>query len=228
MAIKRKTTTQTKVFRREGPQAVRYDLSRPDCVTISIPVGSTWTSERHWHETHTEYLQILQGRAFVRLGHRSREYDSQHGVIEVPKFMVHEWHRVWREEDQEDLIVREWTVPEDGKKEVFFRMLNSFLAEDHPGSIYEAPEMVPQRVSGWLEQWIVMLQLFAIFRSCDNWPVVVGDDSGLFSRSATHLVLAICAGIGYMLGLRGTYQEYVEEALILRGGEGKTVKTKSE
>lgn len=227
MAIKRKTTTQTQVFRREGPQAVRYDLSRPDCVTITIPIGSTWTSGLHWHETHTEYLQILQGRAFVRLGHRSQEYDSsQDGAIEVPNFVVHEWHRVWGEEDQEELIVREWTVPEDGKKEVFFRMLNSFLTEDHPGSLYKAPGMVPQRVMGWIEAWIVMLQLFAIFRSCDNWPVLVGDDSGLCSRSATHLVLAICTGIGYMLGLRGIYQEYVKKDLVQRGREAKIEKTK--
>jgi hypothetical protein len=170
------------------------------------------------------------------LGPRYQEYDSQDGAIEVPKSTVHEWRRVWGEGEEEhqedqDLIVREWTVPEDGKKEVFFRMLNSFLTEDHPGSLYEAPGMVPRvplRVaSAWIEQWIVMLQLFAIFRSCDNWPVLVGDDCDLFSRSVTHLVLAIATGIGYMLGLHGTYREYVNEDLIVRGQEGKTEKTKS-
>ncbi|KAK5275752.1 hypothetical protein LTR40_012550, partial [Exophiala xenobiotica] len=119
----------------------------PDCVTITVPVGSAWTSGRHWHETHTEYLQVLQGRAFVTLGPRYQEYDSEDGAIEVPKFMVHEWRRhVWGEgeedhQEDQDLIVREWTVPEDGKKEVFFRMLNFFLTEDHPGSLYEAPGM---------------------------------------------------------------------------------------
>ena len=73
MAISRRQTADVKVFKRSGPEAVVYDLSKTNCVTITLAIGSKWTSQPHWHETHTEFLQILQGRAFVRLGNRDRK-----------------------------------------------------------------------------------------------------------------------------------------------------------
>lgn len=221
MAIKRTKTSERRGFNRSGPTAVSYDLSRPDSVTISIPPGSLWTSEPHWHETHTEYLEILQGRAYVRLGDGAREYGSQDGVVEVPRFTVHEWHRVAGDASQQDLVVREWTAPADGQKEVFFRALNSFLTEPRPASLFEAPRFLPAWVTGWMENWIVMLQLFVIFRSWDNWPVMVGDDCGLVSWLATHVVLGVCSAIGHVVGLRGLYREYVPDELAVRAGGGK-------
>ena len=223
MAIKRTTTTHIQLFERKGPEAVIYDLSNPECVTITIPPGSQWTSEAHWHETHTEYLQVLHGRAFVRLGDATREFEPADGAIEVPRSTVHEWHRVKADDDQEDLVVREWTVPEDGQKEAFFRMLNSFLIEEDPASLYTAPRMTPRWVIGWIEQWVVMMQLFAIFRACDNWPVFVRGDTntnggspGLFSWLVTHFVLNVSSGVGYVFGLRGRYGEYVADGLLDR------------
>jgi hypothetical protein len=150
-------------------------------------------------------------------------------------FTVHEWHRVWdsranpNDEDDGDLIVREWTAPEDGQKEVFFRMLNSFLTEPHPSSLYEIPSSNILRpamriTKGFIERWIVTLQLFAIFRAWDNWPVLVGPSNGYFSRLATHVVLGFCSSVGrYMLGLGGLYGEYVDEDLI-----AKTERSKNE
>ncbi|KAI1610085.1 hypothetical protein EDD36DRAFT_445475 [Exophiala viscosa] len=221
MAIKRTTTTRIQLFERTGPEAVIYDLSSPGCVTITIPPKSQWTSEAHWHETHTEYLQILHGRAVVRLGQTTGEFGPGDGVIEVPRLTVHEWHRVREGDNQEDLVVREWTVPEDGQKEVFFRMLNSFLTEERPASLYTAPRMTPRWVTGWIEPWVVMMQLFAIFRACDNWPVFVGGDTntsggspGLFSWYVTHLVLSVNSWVGYVFGLRGRYREYVADGLL--------------
>lgn len=215
MAIKRRTTTHLQTFDRKGAEAVKYDLSKPDSVTITVPAGSKWTSEAHWHETHTEYLQILRGRAFVRLGnHTAREFGPGDGVIEVPKFTVHEWHRI--KDNDEDLIVREWTVPQDGQKEVFFRMLNSFLTEERPTALYTTPWMAPQFVRGWIERWVVAMQLFVIFRSCDNWPVFVGGSTGS-GWLVTHLILSVCSWVGYVFGLRGWYREYVTEELLDRG-----------
>lgn len=225
MATKRQQSSKVKVFTRSGPEAVIYDLSKPDCVTITLPVGSKWTSDRHWHETHTEFLQVLQGRAFVRLGNRAGVFTSDGGVIEVPKYTVHEWHRVEGDEDQEDVVVREWTMPEDGQKEVFFRVLNSFLTEPHPASMYQKPIFVPLWLKSWLEAWVIPLQLFCIFQAWDNWPVLVGDDSGLFSWTVTHAVLRIASMMGFLLGVRGTYEEYVTEELTVRVAES-TKKTR--
>ncbi|KIW18810.1 hypothetical protein PV08_03099 [Exophiala spinifera] len=241
MTIKRQTTTRTHTFQRTGDNAVTYDLSRPGSVTITVPAGSKWSSGPHWHETHTEFLQVLQGRAFVGLGSRVRAYGSEDGVIEVPRFTVHEWHRVWQDDggggddpddpdgqddqdDQEvvDLVVREWTVPEDGQKEVFFRMLNSFLTEDAPASLYELPVPVPRVAHSWIEQWVVALQLNCIFWTCDNWPLLLGRDSGFVSWIATHLVLRASVALGSVLGLRGRYKEYVGEKQDVAGsGDGE-------
>ncbi|KIV83004.1 hypothetical protein PV11_05065 [Exophiala sideris] len=228
MAIKRTTTTHLKSFERKDPEAVIYDVSRPECVTITIPAASQWTSGAHWHETHTEYLQILQGRALVRLGQAARELGPGDDVIEVPMFTVHEWHRVKDDNGDEDLIVREWTVPEDGQKEVFFRMLNSVLTEERPSSLYTTPRFMPQWVGRWIERWIVMMQLFAIFRAGDNWPVFVGgktstngDSPGLLGWVVTHVILYVGSWVGYVLGLRSQYGEYVTDEML---DKGKTAK----
>ncbi|KIY02466.1 uncharacterized protein Z520_02605 [Fonsecaea multimorphosa CBS 102226] len=221
MAIKRKETSNIKVFKRLTPATVTYDLSRADSVTITVPVASTWTSGPHWHETHTEYLQVLQGRAFVRVGDRSGVYRAEDGAIEVPRYTVHEWHRFFAgDEDQEDLIVREWTVPEDGQKEIFFRMLNSFLTEDQPSSLYTSSVWIPKWVETRIEHWVVALQLFCIFDSWDNWPVLIGEDNGWVSWSVTHLVLGLSTAIGFVLGLRGTYSAYVDDELLRRATRG--------
>ena len=220
--IARSQTSEVTKFERGGAEAVVYDLSKADCVTITVPIDSRWTSQPHWHEAHTEYLQVLQGRAFVRLGNRAGVCEPEDGVIEVPKYTVHEWHRDGEQQDPEDLIVREWTMPEDRQKEVFFRNLNSFLTEPQPSTMHQAPWILT-----WLERWVVPLQLFSIFRAWDNWPLVYGDDSGLLSWTVTHLVLGLCAGLGYILGLRPSYKEYVKEDLLLRAiRESGTKKTR--
>jgi len=222
MATGRRTTIGLKIFDRPGPEAVTYDLSKGDCVTITVPVGSKWTSGPHWHETHTEFLQVLQGRAFIRLGLRAGVYGPEDGVIEVPKYTVHEWHRTEGKHDQDFLVVREWTVPSDGQKEMFFRMLNSCLTEAHPQLKYTTPAMTPRWMWSWIESWIVPLQLFCIFRSRDNWPVFVGDDSGWYSWCITHSVLGSASAIGYVFGLQGEYKEYID------AGHNKGFSTRAE
>lgn len=72
-----------------------------------------------WHETHTEYLQILSGAAEITLSETTQIYTSASGKITVPRYARHEWKRASPEGD--DLIVQEWTDPGDGEKEVFFR-----------------------------------------------------------------------------------------------------------
>ncbi|RVX72605.1 hypothetical protein B0A52_04001 [Exophiala mesophila] len=211
MGFSRRTTTEIQVFHRAGSEAVAYDLSQPHRVTITVPTGSLWTSGPHWHESHTEYLQIKQGRALVRLGPGIKEYSAQDGIIQVPRYAVHEWQRVPHSEDGEDLIVQEWTIPEDGDKEAFFRMLNSFLTEQEPQKLYHVHKVVRWMVGRWVEQWVVMLQLFAIFQAWDNYPVFLGDDSGWIGWLTTHLVLGIASMAGLLIGVRGDYPEYTGE-----------------
>ena len=214
--IQRSRTSTTQIFNRPFPEAVTYDLSQPNCVTITLPPGSSWTSGLHWHEKHTEYLQVLSGCAWVSLGGVGYACNPADGVIEVKKGVVHEWRRVSEGYAVSELVVKEWTVPEDGQKEVFFRMLNSFLMEERPNALYEAPTMIPRWMRARIERWIVVLQLFTIFRDLDNWPVLVGSGSGVSSWIVTHLTLTTCSYFGYLLGLRGVYKDYVGENLVSR------------
>lgn len=217
MAINRRKTTQLQIFGRGGAAAVSYDLSQPHRVTITIPNKSTWTSGPHWHETHDEYLQVLQGRALVRLGNQLREFGPEDGIIEVPKYTVHEWRRAPGNHLQQALVAREWTVPEDGQKEGFFRMLNSFLTEPQAALLYQPPISMPEWAERWIERWTVTLQLFIIFRSWDNWPVLYGNDSGWVSWMVTHVTFWVSSWVGFVFGLHGVYDEYIDQSALVRG-----------
>ncbi|KEF53262.1 uncharacterized protein A1O9_10710 [Exophiala aquamarina CBS 119918] len=216
MAWTRRKTTQLQSFERGGASAVTYDLSQPHRITITIPNNSTWTSGPHWHETHDEYLQILQGRASVRVGSQVRELGPENGIVEAPRYTVHEWRRAVKP-NSETLVVREWTAPEDGQKEGFFRMLNSFLTEPQAALLYQAPFAMPVWAERWIEGWIVPLQLFIVFQAWDNWPVLYGDDSGWISWTATHFTLWVSSWAGSVLGLHGSYNQYIDKGALMRG-----------
>jgi hypothetical protein len=75
--------------------------------TILLPKNSTWTSGLHWHNNHTEYLRLVQGSIFVRLGSDTQIISAVAGgrhdmggglatgglVIKVDKGMRHNWGR---------------------------------------------------------------------------------------------------------------------------------------
>lgn len=190
-----------------------YDLSAPDVVTITLPAGSDWTSGLHWHETHTEFLQIIKGRAEVTFGGRTRNITPGDGIIRVERFAKHEWKRAKpraREalEDRgdlrqagdadEELVVKEWTDAEDGMKEIFFRNLNSVITE-------------PMNEDLWLPDLWITLQLFMIFHGLDNYPVLLG---GVAGHLMTHVVLRAARILGLILGLKPAYPEYTPKRLL--------------
>ncbi|KAK6073464.1 hypothetical protein SCUP515_06799 [Seiridium cupressi] len=122
-------TTQT-IFSRPAPAAVTYDLSIRNQATITLPPKSTWTSGPHWHETHTEFLRVLSGAAEITLsGAVLPSVTRDDGIVTVPRGAVHEWRRSRAANGEEDLVVREWTHPGDGAKEVFFRNLNGMVLD---------------------------------------------------------------------------------------------------
>jgi quercetin dioxygenase-like cupin family protein len=213
----RTVTRDHTIFTRPGTSAVTYDLSTPNLTIITIPPSSAWTSGSHWHETHTEHLSIIRGTALVTLGKSTWIHTPSDGVIEIPRGQVHEWRRS-SDSDPEDLVVKEWTDPADGQKEVFFRMLNSFLTEPEPTKMHAS--VWPSFVEGWLERCVITMQLFAIFAACDNWPVMFGQE-GAFGSILTHLVLGTMGVLGqWLIGLRPVYDEYVSPDL--RGRISKT------
>ena len=213
----RRTNTQhLTAFTRPSPAAVTYDVSQPHSTTITVPPHSTWSTGPHWHERHTEYLQVLEGLARVMLDGKTRDYGPSDGVIEVPKFTLHEWQREAKDytqadgEEEKDLVVREWTRPADGQKEVFFRMLNSYLIEPEPQRLHGWLP-APRFVVAWVEQHVVLLQLLLVCRGMDNWPTF---DDGVESVTwltwvLTHNIFHVAWVLGTCLGLRDRYDEYV-------------------
>lgn len=213
-----------RVVTRGLPDAVTYDLSTRGHVTITLPRGSTWTSGLHWHETHTEYLQVLQGSIQVQLGDSEQVVSataSSKPEVEVPRFVWHAWQRA-TPHDGDDVVVVERTVPADGEKSLFFWNLN--------GVILDAPRMLETGVislfpsSGLrtvlLDFW-VMLNLFVIFHHLDNCPVLVNfpeklRDSGAVSRRflvladrvVTRTVLYLASWVGWLLNARPLRLKY--------------------
>ena len=213
----RRTNTQhLTIFTRPSPAAVSYDVSQPHSVTVTVPPQSTWTTGPHWHETHTEYLQVLEGLARAMVNGKTRVYSHSDGVIEVPKFTLHEWQREAKGyarangEERKDLVVREWTTPADGHKETFFRMLNSYLIEPEAQRLHGQLRLPPFIVA-WIEQRVILLQLRVIFRALDNWPAM--DDEAecvdWLTWVVTHAHLYFAGVIGKLLGLEARYEEYV-------------------
>ncbi|KAJ5585190.1 uncharacterized protein N7459_004990 [Penicillium hispanicum] len=208
-------TTTKHLAALERPNHVTYTLpSSPSSpvVTISIPPNSSWTSGPHWHETHTEYLRVIQGTAKVALSGHTRIVRPSDGIIVIPKFAVHEWSRVDPAgsggevfDAEETLVVEEWTDPTDGLKNVFFRNLNGVILDETQGG------KSPPRSEWWLT-----LQLWVIFHGLDNWPVVV--DGPLWLRwIITHLILRLGVFVGKLWHLQAIYPEYTPDGLIPGG-----------
>ncbi|KAI0893795.1 hypothetical protein F4806DRAFT_136200 [Annulohypoxylon nitens] len=197
-------------FTRPAPAAVTYDLSMPDQATITVPPGSSWTSGPHWHEKHTEFLQVLSGRSRVTLGERTFVVSKGDGVVTVPRGVVHEWRRADREgecrgengdgvrgedEEGEELVVREWTEPKDGAKEVFFRNLNGLVLDAATSG----------REGSWTNTFLE-IELWNLFWRADNYPVVLS--TGWIGGVATKVVMGLAVTLGWAFGCRGVYDEY--------------------
>ena len=226
----------TRVIRRNPPNAVVYDLSLPNQVTITLPTGSTWTSGLHWHENHLEYLRVVQGSVRVRLGdtvqiiNASRSDQNVLPEIRVDKNVWHEWSRA--EPGGEDVIVVERTDPEDGEKAVFFWNLNGVILKAQAAS---KPAAVPGFLYGLLMDFWLTLNLFTIFRKLDNIPVFLNVAALVSSRGvvviegslrqrlfkridwgSSHLALELAAIFGWLLGVHAVREEFTPPEAIRR------------
>ena len=196
------STSQPKISR-PPPSAVIYDLSEPYQTTITLPRGSTWTSGLHWHETHTEYLQVIQGAIQVFLEGKTQiirpkrlapnSGDANNTIVRIPPYARHEWQRVSfnsqsvasndvDDTGNEDAIVIERTAPADIDKSIFFWNINgALLSAESFRKIYKSStgsqNSLVLRATSKTRVTIVdvwlMLSLMAIFQGLDNFPVFV-------------------------------------------------------
>jgi hypothetical protein len=189
-----------------------------DFVYITFPIFSKIATGIHWHETHTEYLQIIQGCALVTLGDTTGKYTADSGVITIPRFMVHEYRRAdsvpstshgkVKLDDEEgdedgkdvDLIVKEWTSPADGEKPLFFRNVVGIILDRDPNA-------------GLLANLWMAWSLMVVFWEWDNFPRFVKMPKlrgvgRVLERGISWGVLGVAAEVGWWVGVRGAYVEY--------------------
>jgi hypothetical protein len=146
-------------------------------------------------------------------------YGPDDGVVVVERFTVHEWRRA--DDEGEELVVREWTEPGDGQKEVFFRMLNSFLTEPMPERMHRRLGFPLSLGEALVEEWVIPVQLFVMFRELDNWPVLAGTTKRVdwLNWTITHAVLWFVSWAGSFLGLEARYVEYLGESTTERSDQ---------
>lgn len=96
-------------------------------------------------------------------------------------------------------MVKEWTDPADGEKEVFFRNLSSVIVD----CIKSGPP----------NEWWLTWQLFVVFWGLDNYPVLVSMTwvplvGSMLEWALTHLVLLVAVFAGKLIGLKSVYDQY--------------------
>lgn len=196
---------ETKIIHRAHPEAVIYDLTNPYQTQITLPMNSTWSSGLHWHETHTEYLQILQGSVKVSLnGVEQIVHAPQPGeepiVLVVKRGVRHEWSRA-ELDDGVDVVVVESTDPKDGLKTVFFWSVNAV--------VLEGMERIKSAKSDYgkaLAEWVLWWKLMLVFWDLDNWPVVFGSRD-IVQWISTFAVLRLVSFLSWTLDMKVVREE---------------------
>lgn len=215
-------------IKRGLPSAVLYDLSEPDRVTITLPVGSTWSSGLHWHEKHVEYLRVVKGSVRVALGGQvhTLSAEDETSEVRVDRHVWHEWTRA-STADGDEVVVVERTDPEDGQKAVFFWNLNGVIIKAQ--TLACPPYMSKPLHCMLLDIWVTF-SLFTLFRDLDNFPVFVnvlaafskrgftfadGTLGHILLRSAdrfiSHLVLFSMSWVAWGFGIHPVRREFTPD-----------------
>lgn len=219
-----------KIIERGPPNAVLYDLVDDDHVTITLPVGSTWSSGLHWHEKHVEYLHVVKGSARVVLGDQVLTVSAgdEKAELRVERNIWHEWRRA-DTDNGDELVVVERTEPKDHQKAVFFWNLNGVIIRAQ--HLACPPYMSKLLHDMLLDAWVT-LSLFTIFSALDNIPVFINVPASFSKRGfkfahktlgdillrsmdrfASHLVLFAVSLISWGLGIRPVRNEHTPEHL---------------
>jgi hypothetical protein len=106
-----------------------------------------------------------------------------------------EWEKV--------LLVREWTEPKDGEKEVFFRNLAGVVMEPKPVVSENASWLLR-----WLWGWWIEWQVWIVGAEGDNFTAVLGGKGGWVEWVVVHAICLLVVALGKTVGLKGRYDEY--------------------
>lgn len=180
------------------------DPGEPRHTTITIPRGSKWHPKPHWHERYDESFLVKKGRALYTIDGVETIVTSADGIKTVKIGQVHDFIRADKGvqgegADVDDLVIEEWTDPEDGLKQVFFRNLLGVI-EDKDG------------------YWgmYTPIQALLVMSKYDNYPQMAP------WKFVSYGAFATARNLGKLLGLSPWYAEYTPEALrdIAQSGGG--------
>jgi hypothetical protein len=180
-----------------GGMEITHPRDDQRSVVLIIMHGTAAKTGLHWHEQKTEYLQILQGRARVRIANDVAIFTPDDGIITIPRFVIHEYGRADKgsiSSSDPDLRVKEWVDPPDGSKEIFFRNIMGVI-NDRQGGVFGSIKM--------------LLAVFTVMKEHDNYPVFV-NGPGWLRRNATYAVLNAVSFFGRCCGFKGTNERYAK------------------
>lgn len=160
-------------------------------------------------------------------------YTKDDGIVTVPRYARHEWMRfdrpasllsksqraaqeAWIREQGEEavreckethLVVKVWTEPGDGQKEIFFRNFFPAIGE-------------PQYKSSMLGSVYTMLTIMCVMWELDDLLVLVdfggwrGGWREVVERAFSYGAMGTMALLGRMLGLKAVNREYTPKHLM--------------
>lgn len=183
----------------DGKVAGAMEIAQPrddqQSVVLVMKHGIAATTGLHWHEEKKEYIQILQGRARVRVGNDTAIFTPEDPPITIPRFVMHEYGRADLgaiDSTDPDLRVKEWVSRPDGSKEVFFRNIMGLIND---------------REDNFRGNLKLLLAIFTLMNEHDNYPVILSGPVWL-RKGLTYTMLRCVSFVGRLCGFQGTYEKY--------------------
>lgn len=222
-------TTHLSTFNFPSPGAASLSLDDdPSIVHATIPVGSNWTSGRHWHDDHAEHWKVISGAMLITVNNNSFVVTDTSPIVSISRKARHElmrWDCPGRKDHQhaaqqafeeqmkakgqsmeleslraQAVEAEEWTTPADGEKQIFFRNVLSATSEPR---------------NGILGNILRFIHILIIFQGLDARMVILdlGAEDGKGWRGMVEEMIwwalqEMACMIGFVLGLQPVNEAY--------------------
>ncbi|KAK5045411.1 hypothetical protein LTR84_009275 [Exophiala bonariae] len=173
---------------------------------ITIPPGSAWEPGAHWHESYVENVRVVKGRAWVSVNGVVKEIGPGEGSVRFELRDVHTFGRADRgrksedsDHEEEDVVLEEWTEPDDGFKQVFFYNLLRIAQTATANSSLFRPSTI--------------LQLVRVIAHVDNYADLLPFLTAYWwlPFSLKYALVHAVYGFGSALGWAFGYQKWLKE-----------------
>ncbi len=232
-------TSHLSIFTTPPPNAASHSIKTPYKTHVTVPVGSSWTPGRHWHNDHTEHFQVLSGAMLITVNNKSFILTGGSPAVTIPRKARHElmrWdcpgrkghQKVAQEAFRNEMLAKgqskeleklrvqvveaeESTTPADGEKEIFFRNALSAITESRSGILAEIMRFVHiVIIYQGLDVRMVILDMGA--ENGHGWR-------GMVEEMIWWLILGMASLIGGVFALKPVSEAYTPGRLISKWEE---------